>query len=252
MKFSVIPPTHNNQEHFYDLYKSIEAQTEKSWEWVVYLNGGAKGSRIIDEIANNPKVKIYEDDWQPTWAQPIQKEIKIGNIKNKAFFKGEGDILVEADHDDLLTPNCLEELKKAFKDKGVGFCYSDTAFLGLTKPFDPIHGWQSYEYDYEGKKLIVMCAHEPSAKMVQSMWFAPHHVRAWRKSVYHKLGGHDKTFTVCDDTELIIRTYQVTKLKRIAIPLYIYRITGQNTFIKYAYNIQETTKFLQNKYKDLV
>ena len=251
MKFSIITPTHNNQEHFYDLYKSIEAQTEKSWEWVIYLNGNAQGSRIIDEIKNNPKVKIYQDDWKPTWAQPVQKEIKIGNIKNKAFFKGEGDILVEADHDDLLTPNCLEELKKNFK-KGIGFCYSDTAYIGLKKPFSATHGWQSYQYDHKGEKLIVMCAFEPDAKMIQSMWFSPNHVRAWRKDVYHKLGGHDKTLKVCDDLDLVIRTYLKTKLKRIAIPLYIYRITGYNTFIKEGYNIQQQTRFLQNKYKELL
>jgi len=249
MKFSIITPTHVSTPYFYDLYKSIEAQTEKNWEWVIYLNGGAL--KVVDEIANNPKVKIYKDDWQPTWTQPLHKDIKIGNIKNKAFFKGKGDILVEADHDDLLTPNCLAELKKAFT-KGIGFCYSDTAYIGLTKPLSADYGWQSYEYEHQGEKLIVMCAFEPSPKMIQSMWFSPNHVRAWRKDVYHKLGGHDKTLRVCDDLDLMIRTYSATKLKRISLPLYIYRIDGNNTFIKNAYEIQQTTRALQHKYREIL
>ena len=248
MRFSIITPTHIYNPYLMELWESIKSQTFKDWEWILFLNGEMTNKQVASEISNDKRVKIYRDIYHFDIRTSAPK-LKIGDIKKKAFSKGKGDILVEADHDDLLTPDCLKELNKAFT-KGVGFVYSDTAFIGLKKPYNAKFGWQSYGYEHEGEKLIVMCAFEPTAEKVQSMWFSPNHVRAWRKSVYNKVGGHDKTLMVADDLDLIIRTFLKTKLKRIAKPLYIYRITGQNSFIKYGYDIKLNVKQIQNKYRE--
>jgi hypothetical protein len=39
----------------------------------------------------------------------------------------------------MITPDCLEELAKAFEDETVGFAYSDNAKLGKFTPYNAQH-----------------------------------------------------------------------------------------------------------------
>ncbi len=80
-----------------------------------------------------------------------------------------------------------------------------------------------------------------------NIWFAPDHVRAWRKSVYDSVGGHDHEMDVCDDLDLMHRLYMVTKFAFIDKVLYIYRITGNNTWLKRNDKIQQKSYELYNK-----
>ena len=99
MKFSIITPSHKYQSYFNELYISITQQTYENWEWIVYLNGEFKKNQLSKEILNDDRVKIYTN---------YDGNTNIGYVKNKAFSLGTGDILVEVDHDDILTPDCLE------------------------------------------------------------------------------------------------------------------------------------------------
>jgi SAM-dependent methyltransferase len=80
------------------------------------------------------------------------------------------------------------------------------------------------------------------------IWYAPDHVRAWRKSVYKKLGGHNPELSICDDHELMIRTYLHTTMHHIPKCLYIYRVTGNNTWLERNEDIQTTTVELFHQY----
>jgi O-antigen biosynthesis protein len=148
---------------------------------------------------------------------------------------GTGDILVEVDHDDILTSDCLEELKKAFQEHPeCGFVYSDDATYHMGDefiPYSPAFGWTYENYDWNGKNLIAMKSFEPSSHAVSYIWYAPDHIRAWRRDIYHEIGGHNVDLSICDDHELMIRTYLVTKFHHIHKVLYIYRITGDNSFL---------------------
>lgn len=248
MKFSIITPEHdpNNLPFLLELYESIRHQTYENWEWVIFLNGKCTLNYIPDTIKKNSKVKIVRSD---------EQMINVGEIKNKAFNLGTGDVLVEVDHDDIITPNCLEELYNAFKDPEIGFVYSDNAILHMEDkfiPYDSQYGWTYEIFEWQGKKLISMHSFEPSSHSLGFIWYAPDHVRAWRKSVYIEVGGHNKEFSVCDDHELCIRTYLVTKMKRIPKVLYVYRITGNNTWLQRNELIQSKTIELFNSYARLL
>lgn len=237
MKFSLITPEHDpdNLPYLLELYESIINQTYENWEWILYLNNGCTPYHIPDLIKNHPKIKVvFSEETDPN----------IGSIKNKAFFHGVGDILVEVDHDDLITPDCLEELLKAFQDQSVGFVYSDGAMLHMKDEFSPFSnefGWTHKTFNWQGKELISMDSFEASSHSLSYIWYAPDHVRAWRRSIYHDLGGHNTKLSVCDDHELCIRTYLFTKMVRIPKTLYIYRITGNNTWLERNDLIQKTT-----------
>lgn len=244
-KFSIITPEHTKQNlpYLLELWDSIKNQKYTNWEWVLYLNNEVKLDDIPNDILKNEKVRAYV---------ATDLSDKIGKIKKTAFFLGTGDILVEADHDDLLTPDCLEELNIAFQDEEVGFVYSDNAtFREDGKKFIPHradHGWTHYSYNWKGKNEIVMSSPDATSHSVGYIWYAPDHVRSWRKSVYHEIGGHDENYSICDDQELMQRTYLATKFHHINKCLYLYRVTGANTWLKRNADIQGTTKdlFRQN------
>jgi glycosyltransferase involved in cell wall biosynthesis len=234
MKFSLITPTHK-PTYILELYESIKAQTYSNWEWIIYLNGGITIKDLPTEISSDLKVKIYEDT-------KCDLSANVGYQKNKAFHLGTGDILVEVDHDDILTPDCLDELLKGYEDPEIGFVYSDDAILADNfQPFNPSGGWTWDWFEWNGKKLLTHHSFPPTGAAMGMIYYAPDHVRSWRRIVYTEVGGHDVNLSILDDQDLMIRTYMVTKFKHIPKVLYIYRVHGDNTWIERNEAIQKGT-----------
>ena len=239
-KFSIISPSHKNTSYLQELYESLCAQTYENWEWVLWLNGKFKRSKLSPEIENDERVKIYECN---------EKNPNVGFHKNKAFHLGSGDVVVEVDHDDMITPDCLEELNKAYQDESVGFVFSDVAVYDDNfVPYNEQHGWSYYFYNFRGKDRYVMNSWRPTSQSLAYIWYAPDHVRSWRKSVYEEIGGHNVDLSICDDHELMIRTYLKTKMYHIKKPLYIYRVYGENTYLQRNADIQTKTVDLYKEY----
>lgn len=248
MKFSIITPTHLKNSFLGDLYESLVAQTYENWEWVIYLNGVEGG---LDALVNYPVLVAIKSDERIKIVVSDEINSKIGFNKNKAFHLGTGDVLVEVDHDDILTPDCLEELYKAFQDPTVGFVYSDSITYHVNNeftPYDAHYGWTYKKVMWRGKEHYSMNSFAPTSHSMAYIWYAPDHVRAWRKSVYVSIGGHNVNLDVCDDHELVIRTYLNTKMHHINKPLYVYRITGNNTWLERNQAIQDTTRELFKQY----
>lgn len=243
MKFSIITPSHKQHSYLDELYESITKQTHDDWEWILYLNGSLTKNQLSQKITKDSKVKIFEDK---------ENNTNIGYVKNKAFSLGTGDVLVEVDHDDILTPDCLNELEIAFENNPeCGFVYSNNATYHMEDkfvPYGPVFGWTYTNYDWNGKKLIAMNSFEPSSHSLSYIWYAPDHVRAWKRDVYHQIGGHNVELSICDDHELMIKTYLETNFYHIPKVLYIYRITGDNSFLERNEAIQIKTKELHNQY----
>ena len=239
-KFSIITPSHKNTPYLQELYESLCSQTYENWEWILWLNGKVKRSKFPPEIENDERVTIYECKDRTT---------NVGFHKNKAFHLGTGDILVEVDHDDTLTPDCLEELNKAYQDETIGFVYSDVAIdKDDFVPYNEQHGWTYYFHEHKGKKLYVMNTPRHTSQSIAYIWYAPDHVRSWRKSVYVDIGGHNVDLNICDDHELMIRTYLNTEMYHVKKPLYIYRVYGTNTFLERNAQIQVKTVELCYEY----
>ena len=239
-KFSIITPAHKKTPYLVVLYNSIAAQTYENWEWILWLNNDLTEKDLPQKIVKDERVKIYRTE---------EKSTSVGFHKHHAFHKGEGDVLVEVDSDDIITPNCLEELNKAYQDSEIGFVYSDVAILDDDfVPYNEAHGWTYYRYEYKDKNLYVMNTWEPTSHSLGFIWYAPDHIRSWRTNIYRDIGGHNVELDICDDHELMIRTYMKTKMCRVPEPLYIYRITGDNTYLERNAAIQTKTVELQREY----
>ena len=226
MKLSIITPTHNTK-FLQQLEQSILDNNYHDWEWIVLLNNGAKYK------SNDPRIRVIQSN---------NKTKSVGALKKEACYFAKGEVIVEVDHDDMITADCLEKVAAAFADPEVGFVYSDNAKLSDDFiPYDPRYGWTWKYFNWQGKQLIAMNSQPLTPGRLGYIWYAPDHIRAWRKSVYEQVGGHNPELDICDDLDLMHRLYLATKFVHIPEVLYIYRITGENTWLERNAAIQQKT-----------
>ena len=229
MLISVFTPT-NNTTWLPEAWESLKDQTAE-FEWVIGTNGGADASKI----PHDPRVRVVSTgDWHG-----------VGDAKKKLCMASLGDVVLEFDHDDILAEGALALVAEAFQDPEVGFVFSDTAewddATGEPFTYSEAYGWTSYPCEIRGRKLLATNSRPVNARNMCQILYAPNHLRAWRKSVYDSLGGHDTKLVVADDFDLMARTYLITKMKHIQKPLYGYRrrADGGNTWLKHNKEIQK-------------
>ena len=234
---SVFTPTHTAQ-FIYQAYGSLKTQTYTNWEWVILRNNGCPEIKIDD-----CRVRIIESPFSPPW---------VGPLKAEACSFCTGEILLELDHDDLLTPDALKEVAKAFKDPEVGFVYSNTIHatgdFNKIQRFDACYGWTYREVDFQGHKLDEHISFPPSPEAISRIWFAPNHLRTFRTSVYKQVSGYNTSMRILDDLDLMCRLYQITKFKHINKGLYVYRVHGNNTWLQHNAEIQNNVYRIYDQY----
>lgn len=240
---------------FERLYNSLKSQTYNNWNWW-----------ILDDSPND-----YEMEWLKTVNDSRITVIRnythhgsIGFNKHIIAMACDGDYLVEVDHDDELTADCLECLYRAFDEHPDSkFVYSDTLEMvgehtsvnygdkfscgqGIYKK-ENVNGW-----NYN----IAVTAPCINSRSIRSIHAQPNHVRAWEKKFYHSINGHYEELSVCDDMELLIRTFLYTKMTHVNKVLYIQYELGRgvneainnNTQTKRFKTIQFLNYFIKRKY----
>jgi len=268
LKLSFITPTHDPR-WLRETWASLRHQTHEDWEWVIVCNDrngkGWKSERMAMEMRGafeDARVRV-EVDTRP-WSG-------IGDRKRFAFGLGQGDVLVELDHDDLLLRDAGRRIALEFKDPQVGFVYSDWAdfedlssdgtvqgkprtYRGAMRSSWLKNGYIFYERTFTADECtrpgLYECvrAFPPSALSMSLIFWAPNHVRAWRRDVYHALGGHNPEYALCDDHELCCRTYGMTQMRHIPEPLYLYRVSQDNTWSKNEKKIDEVTRQVRARF----
>ncbi len=79
--------------------------------------------------------------------------------------------------------------------------------------------------EFRGRALLAMKAPDATPHNLRSILWAPNHLRAWRRSTYEKIGGHDTSLKFADDHDLVVRTF-LSGAKMVCVPrcLYFYRV----------------------------
>jgi glycosyltransferase involved in cell wall biosynthesis len=220
MKISICTPTYRtNPDVLSRTWASLKAQTYKDWEWIIWddSDNGDGVWRQIYGLASDERFKISAH-------RSHIHSGNIGRLKRQLMMVADGEILLELDHDDELTPDCLELVAKKFDDPEVGFVYSDWCEIledGLSGRYP--NGWAfGYGSDYWSDEhgVWVMSAPKLNGVTMKHIVSAPNHVRCWRSSVYRELNGHNPKFPVADDFELCVRTFLTTKMEHIPRMLY--------------------------------
>ncbi|MER5492832.1 glycosyltransferase [Streptomyces sp. NPDC002454] len=239
--FSVFTPSH--RPRFLDeCLATLQAQSRGDWEWIVLLNNGARWR------PEHPDERVRVE---------IADDIRgVGATKRRACELARGELLVELDHDDLLARDCLAELGKAFDaHPDVVFVYSNTAQITEDggrddTRFNEAHGWTYEDVPVDGRQLLAARTMAPTPHNVSYIWYAPNHVRAFRRDAYLKVGGYDATRTVLDDQDLMCRLFQEGDFHHVERCLYLQRMHPANTQRDAAVNahIQRETVALYDKY----
>jgi len=200
-------------------WASLKNQTFTDWEWVIYDDSPNLDTyNQIYGFCSDERYKIR------LFRPHVPSGGNIGYVKHAAFMLGLGEILVELDHDDELTPDALAEIDTAFTDPAIGFVYSDWCEIlpngqSGRYPDGWAFGYGNHYWDTE-HQVWAMQAPEINHTTLSHIVSAPNHVRAWRTDVYHKLGGHDIRLQVADDFDLVVRTCAVTHTHHIPKMLY--------------------------------
>lgn len=230
MRASVIIPTHD-PKFLAETLASVRVQDYPDIEILVVPNN-MKGPVPSDL---GPGVRVVSFGGPPV----------VGAVKRFAFTQASGDILIELDHDDLLVQGAVTRIVQTFRNTGADFVYSD--FAEFNHDGKPRQAWENYWGWVHARKVLMGhdCVHyhafEPSPAAVGLVMYAPNHVRAWTRDFYRKCGGHDPRLSICDDHDLVIRTYLMGKMVRIPECLYLYRVHGENTWLKRQAEITKET-----------
>ena len=223
MLLSLFTPTHRTR-HLYDTYQSILRQSYRNFEWIIVPNGKRPGP-IPEPLLDDERVKVVSGG----------EHIKtIGGLKRYACHMASGDAFIELDHDDYLMPgDTLTRLADAFQG-GAGFVYSDSAAFVEPKlqahQYAPSHGWEAYKIDIYGRPLYASRTFEITPRSLAEIYYCPDHVRAWSREAYYRAGGHNSKLVVCDDHQLMIKTYlSGAKFEHMGGCYYVYRMFPGNT-----------------------
>ena len=238
---SVVTPTYNTKPQILTrTYKSLVAQTFDDWEWVIYDDS----DMCIVEPPDDPRIRII---------RPKSHSGIIGEVKHNAFMAATGDILVELDHDDELTSDCLAKVNAAMQGD-IGFVYSDCCeILPSGESTRYPEGWAfGYGSDYwsEQYQCWVMRAPEINRVTMSHIVSVPNHVRCWNRELYHQLRGHNPQLSVADDYELIVRTCLASQMCHIPEMLYIQHIDPKSAQRERNAIIQEIVPVIHSLYAD--
>lgn len=226
--FSIFTCTFNTPlKIFQRLYKSLRNQTYNNWNW--FILDDSTDDRISEYVKNleDPRIKMVRN---------ITDHGVIGFNKHLIASMCDGDYLVEVDHDDELTTNCLELLNKAFAVyPDTDFVYSYAMELYGDSPVNYgdsfAYGLGEYGNFLVGGKFYKHIALTPNvnALSVRGIYALPNHVRCWKSGFYHKIGGHNKELSVMDDMDLLVRTFLHGKMTLVPTVLYIQHEGEENT-----------------------
>lgn len=260
-KFSIFTPTYKTGERILRTYESLKSQKFPNWEWV-----------IIDDSPDDETWDILQDIAKNDYRVKLNKIFPLtgGNIglaKHRAASLCVGEWLLELDHDDSLTTNCLMHCHLASKQyPDAGFLYSNCCEIyedGEMRTYDHDHSgnWYAREdngFDFgyaghtwekiDGKDYLTHHYPDINPLTIRFNISMPNHVRVWKRDVYNKIGKHNLSTPVADDYELIVRTFLNTPMVHIKKMLYLQWNNRNSTVDNNATDINRRARLIRDHY----
>lgn len=115
---SVIMNCHNSAEFLKDAINSVFAQTYTNFEVIFWDNASTDDSASIAKSYDERMKYFYSSD-----------KTSLGEARNLACSKAQGEYLAFLDCDDLWLPTKLEKQIPLFKSSNIGLVYSDAIFF---------------------------------------------------------------------------------------------------------------------------
>lgn len=244
---SVFTPTYKTgNAELWRAYKSLCAQSYDNWEWVVYDDSGPAVKDTLKTLT-----QIARKDFRVRVYTGIRNSGSIGEVKRNCAGLCRGEILVELDHDDELTSECLQHLVKAFAQfPDAGFAYTNCLELQAGKPRERYQDGWAWGYGSYSGDIVVMP--EINCKTIRHIVSTPNHARAWRTSAYWQAGGHDPRIDAGDDYELMVRTFLVTRFVHVNVCGYVQHYHASNSQSTRLAEINRIVIFVRSAYESRI
>lgn len=264
-KVSVYTPVYNTgRERLMRTWKSLLRQSYTDWEWLIVDDHSADQSTLeaLEEIRADYRVTVHRLE-HPSG--------NIGELKGYLCAIASGDILLELDHDDVLTPQSVGWIVDAFeKHPECGVAYTNWAeqYEG-TLTFhdyggDYAFGYGSAHWEWHPEnyatfepvetQYFVQDALRQNAKTIRHIVGVPNHIRAWTRTAYHEAGGYSRLH-VADDYELLVRSFLTTRFVHIPRLGYIQFYNTEsigNTQHSRNKEIQRIVRFVEGRYEERI
>ena len=264
-RFSVFTPVYKTGERIRRTYEGLKNQKWDNWEWVV-----------VDDSPDDETWEILQEISEIDYRVKVHRILPLtgGNVglsKHRAAMLCSGDWLVELDHDDYLTSECLLISNDAIlKFPDAGFLYTDCCEMyedGEMKYYD--HIWDGnyyarndnyFDFGYAGHSWVnvdgkdVLAHHYPNVNPLTIRYniSMPNHARMWERKLYHEIGGHNKNMPIADDLELIIRTFLNTRMIHLRNILYFQYNNRNSTVDNNATDINRRARLIKDYYDILI
>jgi glycosyltransferase involved in cell wall biosynthesis len=224
LKWSVIMPSWNCSAYIEEAIQSILSQTESSWELIVIDDGSSDNTKEI--LKKYPQVKVIRNLEGPSCQ---------ANCWNLGFKEAKGEFLAFLDADDVLLPQALKEMEKAYsKDVVCAWSQNEHWNQNLTQKLGL--GFSSEPYE-DGRPIDSMLKN----KCVVS------HLLTCRREALVKLGGVDTSYLTSADRWLVLSMDKIGKLafKDQVLHRYRYLRPGCTTLEKRALQVQTLSRLLR-------
>lgn len=249
---SIFTPVYRTGKKLMRPYNSLINSSYNNWEWIIYDDSDDNNEtwNMLEELASNDfRIKIFRGR---------NNSGRVGETKYYAANLCQGQILLELDHDDELTENALHWIAGAYhKFPDAGFYYTDCTEVYEENGKCVVYGegfamgYGSYKVDwYKNRSYLTHISCNINPRTIRHIVGVPNHIRAWRSDLYRDIFGHSTLLGVCDDYEIIIRTFLKTKFVRIAQLGYIQWMNsgGDNTQNYRRQEIQRLVRFVRQRY----
>ncbi len=197
---SICVPVYNTDKKMLEqMLLSVLGQTYADWELCI-ADGSSQSYAYIESMVRglNDSRVVYKR---------LSRNMGISVNSNEACALATGEYIALLDHDDVLSPDALYEVRKAI-DEGADFIYSDEAsFSSNVKRPDIIHFKRDFSiFDLRGNNYIC-------------------HLSVFKRSLFEAVGGFRAGFEGSQDHDLILRLCErAQKIHHIPKVLYNWRV----------------------------
>lgn len=201
-KITVCINAYNSMPYLKDAIDSIRTQTLQDWECIVVNDGSTDGTREFLVALTDPRFRVLH-----------QENLGTAASSNRAIDECNTEYVVRMDADDISLPNRLEVLLQFMEfNPQVGMAGSQAVWFG--------------EYGV-GKDLKLPINHDAICKALLNGYHAMVHATLiMRTSAIRSIGGYWHYREYDDDTDMMLRMCEVSKLANVDKVLYHYRILG--------------------------
>ncbi len=184
-----------------DTLKSIDRQSFRDFEHL-----------IIDGASSDDTLAIISRTRAENRQLLSEPDKGIYDAMNKGIGLARGDIVGFLNADDVFAnDNVLERIADTFGVLGVDCVYGDLVYVAREKPEKITRYWRSSAF---------------KPRSFRRGWFPPHPTLYLRREVYENVGRFDLSYRHAADVELMMRVFEVGKVKSVRIPDVLVRMKG--------------------------